>query len=93
MEMELCRIVFNLGDFQYHVNTARGAGCAPAVRPAPRNARRPIPASLESYHSNTRRQKGADECKGGHIRGTLTESLSWQALLHVLFYSKDPPHD
>lgn len=26
METELSRIVFNLGDFQYHVNTARGAG-------------------------------------------------------------------
>lgn len=26
METELSRIVFNLGDFQYHVNIARGAG-------------------------------------------------------------------
>lgn len=82
METELSRIVFNLGDFQYHVNTARGAGGRRGgrgvgggfiSRPAPRNASRPIPASPESYHSNTRRQKGADEFEGGTL-GALQQN-------------------
>lgn len=51
----------------------RGEGGGSSSRPAPRNASRPIPASPESYHSNTRRQKGADEFEGGTL-GALQQN-------------------
>lgn len=66
METELCRIVFNLGDFQYHVNTARGAGCALAVGPPlgmPAGRSPPLWSRTIQTHGD---KKGPTNLRGAH---------------------------
>lgn len=70
-----------------------GGGVCSSGRPAPRNATRPISASLSGVipfkHTATKRGR---RIRGGHVRGTLTESVSWQPLRSVLFYCEDQLH-
>lgn len=66
METELRRIVFKLGDFQYHVNTARGAGCARAVGPPlgmPLGRSPPLRSHTIQTHGD---EKGPTNLRGAH---------------------------